>query len=173
MPCADLSGDHAAPPGLPVPQPKGCSNFRLHTLMRRIDQLYDAELAQVGLRTTQYSLLSHVVRLGPIRPGELALAMHLQPSTVTRNLQPLIAAGWVQAGAGIDGRSRSISATISGREKRAQAQRRWKGAQTALNAALGPQRVATLHTLLDQCMIALDAIGKAGTQGPATGLPGG
>ena len=143
------------PPG---PEPKGCSNFRLHTFMRRVDQLYDTELAKVGLRTTQYSLLSHVVRLGPVRPGELAQAMHLQPSSVTRNLQSLIAAGWVEMGAGSDARSRSVSATAAGREKRVQAQRRWKAAQLAFNEALGSDRVVELHALLDRYMIALDAM---------------
>jgi hypothetical protein len=30
-------------------------------------------MAQCGLKTTQYSLLSHVLKLGPIRPGDLAV----------------------------------------------------------------------------------------------------
>lgn len=155
----------AAPPQPPASEPKGCSNFRLHALTRRMDQLYDAELAKVGLRTTQYSLLSHVVRLGPLRPGELAQAMRLQPSSVTRNLQSLIAAGWVELGAGSDARSRSVSATAAGRAKRVQAQRRWKAAQLALNEAFGADRVVALHALLDQCMIALDADGATRPQG--------
>ncbi len=45
--------------------PQGCTNLKLRQFMRRVSQFYDAEMAQVGLRTTQYSLLSHVLRLGP------------------------------------------------------------------------------------------------------------
>ena len=40
-----------------VAAPRGCTNFRLRQLMRRLDQHYDAELSKAGLRTTQYSLL--------------------------------------------------------------------------------------------------------------------
>jgi len=76
-------------------KPSGCSNFKLRQLMRRVSQHYDAELGKIGLKTTQYSLLSHVARLGPIRPSELAQAMTIDASTLTRNLKPLAAAGWI------------------------------------------------------------------------------
>ncbi len=120
--------------------------------MRRLDQHYDAELAKAGLKTTQYSLLSHIVRLEPLSPGALAQVMKMQPSTMTRNLQPLVQAGWVQLGAGADARSRSVTSTQAGRDKRSEAQRRWKTAQTGLNQLLDPARVAALHGLIDQCM---------------------
>lgn len=136
----------------PEPAPRGCSNFRLRQLMRRFDQHYDAELAKAGLKTTQYSLLSCVVRLEPVRPGELARAMKMQPSTLTRNLRPLLGAGWVELGAGTDARSRCITSTQAGRDKRVLAQRRWKAAQLGINQALGAARVVALHDLMDQCM---------------------
>lgn len=144
---------HTAVETGPAPAlPRGCSNFQLHKLMRRLDQHYDAELAKAGLRTTQYSLLSHIVKLEPVRPGALAQAMKMQPSTLTRNLRPLIAAGWVELGPGADARSRCVTATEAGRIKRTQAQRRWKLAQCAINERLGVARVMALHELIDQCM---------------------
>ena len=135
-----------------VAAPRGCTNFRLRQLMRRLDQHYDAELSKAGLRTTQYSLLSHVVQLEPVRPGDLARAMKMQPSTLTRNLQPLVDAGWVLLGPGTDARSRSITATQAGHDKRLQAQRRWKAAQLGVNGLLGAARVAALHDLIDQSL---------------------
>ena len=71
--------------------PRGCSSLKVRRLSRRISQHFDRIVADSGLKTTQYSLLSHVVDLGPIRPGELARTMDLDASTLTRNLQPLIA----------------------------------------------------------------------------------
>ena len=100
-----------------------CTNFKLRQLVRRVNQHYDAEVAQSGLRTTQYSLLTHVARLGPVRPVDLALAMKMTASTLSRNLQPLVAAGWLSVGAGADARSRLVQITDAGRVKRAQAQR--------------------------------------------------
>jgi len=130
-------------------KPQGCTNFKLRQLVRRVSQSYDAELAKAGLKTTQYSLLSHVLRLGPIRPGDLAAAMTMDASTLTRNLKPLLAAGWLELSPGIDGRSRSVSITAAGRDKRAEAQRHWKAAQDALNQALGMEQVRALHRMID------------------------
>ncbi len=135
--------------------PKGCTNFKTRQLARLLSRHYDAELARAGLKTTQYSLLSNVLHLGPIAPGELARRMGLDASTLTRNLQPLLAAGWLLQEAGADARSRCISLTPAGREKQAEAQRHWKAAQQNVNAVLGLERVAALHTLLDDCMARL------------------
>jgi DNA-binding MarR family transcriptional regulator len=137
-------------------QPTGCTNFKLHQLGRRVARLYDVDVRALGLKGTQYSLLSHVVRLGPIQPSALAARMQLDPSTLTRNLQPLVAQGWVEVVAGNDARSRQVRATDTGRALREQAQRAWKRSQLALNTRLGTARVHQLHTLIDECMALLD-----------------
>jgi len=150
----------------PVPtQPQGCTNFKLRQLMRRVSQHYDAEMARCGLKTTQYSLLSHVLKLGPIRPGDLAAAMTMDASTLTRNLRPLVDAGWVALEAGPDARSRLVHITGAGRAKRAEAQRRWKVAQLSLNDTLGVERVAALHALLDDALALLDPAPEPGDDG--------
>ena len=138
-------------------RPQGCTSFKLRQLVRRVSQWYDQELARAGLKTTQYSLLSHVLKLGPIRPGDLAAAMTMDASTLTRNLKPLLAAGWLELAPGADGRSRSVHITPAGREKRAQAQRHWRAAQEQLNARLGIEAVRALHALADDALERLAA----------------
>jgi len=133
-------------------KPQGCTNFKLRQLVRRVSQLYDAEVGKAGLKTTQYSLLSHVLRLGPIRPGDLAASMTMDASTLTRNLKPMLVAGWLQMSAGDDGRSRLVHITDAGRDKRAEAQRHWKAAQESLNQLLGLNTVRTLHRLVDSSL---------------------
>jgi DNA-binding MarR family transcriptional regulator len=140
----------------PPVKPKGCTNFKLRQLSRVVTRHYDAFVAATGLKNTQYSLLSHVVLLGPIRPSDLAQRMRMDASTLTRNLQPLVAEGWVRLGPGQDARSRQVEASAAGRAKREEAQRPWKQAQLALNARLGSERVAALHALLDDCIERLD-----------------
>ena len=140
-------------------RPSGCTNLRLRQLMRRVSQRYDAGMSATGLKTTQYSLLSYVLKLGPLRPGELAAQMKMDPSTLTRNLKPLVAAGWVEQGAGADARSRWVSITPAGREKRAEALRHWRLAQEGLNQTLGLERVVALHTLIDEVMALLEPTG--------------
>lgn len=139
-----------------ITRPSGCTNLRLRQLMRRVSQRYDAGMSATGLKTTQYSLLSYVLKLGPLRPGELAAQMKMDPSTLTRNLKPLVAAGWVEQGAGADARSRWVSITPAGREKRAEALQHWRLAQTSLNQTLGLERVVALHTLIDEVMALLE-----------------
>ena len=140
-----------------IATPKGCTNFKTRQLARLLSRHYDQELAKAGLKTTQYSLLSHVLHQGPVAPGELARRMGLDASTLTRNLQPLLAAGWLVQAAGADARSRLISLTASGRDKHTQALGHWKAAQKSVNATLGVERVAALHALLDDCMDLLGA----------------
>lgn len=136
--------------------PTGCSSLKLRQLSRRVSQHFDRIVGVAGLKTTQYSLLSHLVKLGPVRPGELAAQMEMDASTLTRNLQPLVAQGWAEVGPGADGRSRCVVATEAGRAKRAQVQGEWKRAQLALNERLGADRVARLHALLDECLAAMN-----------------
>ena len=136
--------------------PRGCSSNKVRRLSRRLSQFFDEFVAATGLKTTQYSLLNTVGNLGPLRPGELARAMGLDASTLTRNLKPLVAAGWIEVGPGADERSRAVALTPGGIAKRIEAQRAWKRAQLACNDRLGAARVARLHALVDECMAALD-----------------
>ena len=140
-------------------QPQGCTNFQLRQLMRRVAQHYDLEMSHAGLKTTQYSLLSHVLKLGPVRLGELAVTMTMEPSTLTRNLKPLLAAGWVEQMPDADGRSRRVTITAAGRLKRAKAQRCWKAAQASLNQKLGTERVVSLHMLMHESLELLKPAG--------------
>jgi DNA-binding MarR family transcriptional regulator len=145
-------------------KPKGCTNLKVRQLDRAVTRYYDAFIATTGLKNTQYSLLSAVVLLGPMRPSDLARRMRMDASTLTRNLQPLVAHGWLQTGPGEDARSRRVAATGAGRSKRQEVQRAWKRAQLSLNEQLGEQRVAALHALIDECMQRLDDKSAGQTQ---------
>lgn len=136
--------------------PPVCTNLKLRQLNRLVTRHYDLYVASAGLRNTQHQLLTDLAVLGPVRPSDLAQRMHLEPSTLTRNLQPLVARGWVQIGPGEDGRSRLVQLTDAGRAKRAEGERGWKRAQLALNKRLGSERIDALHTLMDECIECLD-----------------
>jgi len=136
--------------------PQGCTNLKLRQLGRMVNRHYDQYLSVVGLKSTQYALLSCVVKLGPMRPGDIARQMQMDASTLSRNLQPMVAQGWLSVGAGEDARSRLVEATPAGMALRTEAQRAWKAAQTALNQRLGLAQVAALHDLLDASIGILD-----------------
>ena len=143
-----------------IAKPQGCTNFKLRRLMRQVARLYDAEVARSGIKTTQYSLLSQVQQLGPVRPVDLAQALGVDASTLTRNLKPMIAAGLLVQTEGPDGRSRLVEITDAGRSKRAEAQRHWRIAQEKLNGLLGVERVIALHALVDDSIALLQPTGE-------------
>jgi DNA-binding MarR family transcriptional regulator len=147
----DQEARESAAPGAPVPVPSGCSNMKLRRLTRLVSRHYDAYLALCGLKTTQYSLLAVVADGGPLQQGELARLLSLDASTLTRNLRPLLEAGLLAVEAGSDARSRQVSITAAGRDRRAQARQHWKRAQLDFNDTVGTERAAALHDLVDTC----------------------
>src|SRR6185437_6451523 len=69
-----------------------CTCGSLRKASRRISQFYDSALAPVGIKSTQYSILSEVDRgsiTGPVSMCELATAMVMDRSTLGHNLKPL------------------------------------------------------------------------------------
>jgi DNA-binding MarR family transcriptional regulator len=139
------------------PQRSACIDTKLHQLARLVGQLYDAELSKVGLRTTQYWLLTEVRAHGPVRPCDLAEAMSLSPSTLTRNLKPLISTGWLALGPGMDGRTRSVRITTSGDRKCAEGLPHWSRAQARVHQLIGSRNVSALHAHIEDCMASMSA----------------
>lgn len=140
-------------------KPQGCTNFKLRQLMRRVARHYDVEMAPAGMKTTQFSMLSHLILLGPVAPGELARAMGIDASTLTRNLRLLIDQGWAVQGPGPNARCRQIKITTGGRNKQAEGKHHWRRAQLELNRRVGEQQIAELHALLDHGLVCLSDAG--------------
>jgi DNA-binding MarR family transcriptional regulator len=82
-----------------------------------VSRLYDEDLRGASLRTTQYSLLRHLRSAGEVRPRDLGELTSLDETTVTRNLRPLIDAGWVAIRPGEDRREKLIRLTDAGAAK--------------------------------------------------------
>ena len=118
----------------PIASPCLCNALRQAS--RAVSRLYDEELRGVGLRTTQYSLLRVVVRAGQVRQGDLSGLASLDETTLTRNLRPLVDAGWVAVHSGDDRRERLITITKAGTAKLAEARPAWERAQARMRSLL-------------------------------------
>ena len=136
-----------------------CTDTKLRQLVRLMGRHYDAELRKVGLRMTQFWVLTQILEHDPARPCDLAKAMALEPSTLTRTLKPLIAAGWLEWVAGADRRTRSVRITSSGRMKRAEGLRRWQSADARVRELLGAENVKRLDGVIEVGLGALPAAG--------------
>lgn len=131
--------------------------MKLRQAGRSLSRHYDAYTAAAGLKTTQYALLSAILRHEPVQPSALAASLNLDASTLTRNLRPLIEHGWIDVLPGLDARSRQIVTTAAGRVVRLEAQHHWRAAQKALVERLGVDSVVALHALLDRVLAAFAA----------------
>lgn len=132
----------------------GCTCSSLRKLTRTVTRLYDQHLAEAGLKTTQYSLLKNI-DLEPLPIAELAERLSMERTTMTRNLKPLIDAGWVELKPGNDTRQRIPTMTKAGRERIKLARQAWKRAQIELQQTMGEQVVRDLHVQLDAALTRL------------------
>src|SRR5271170_7134816 len=91
----------------PIATPCFCNALRRAS--RAVNRLYDEELRGVCLRTTQFALLHVLARAGQVRQGDLGGLADLDETTLTRNLRPLMSAGWVSVQAGDDRREKLVT----------------------------------------------------------------
>ncbi|MHB8668450.1 MAG: MarR family winged helix-turn-helix transcriptional regulator [Burkholderiales bacterium] len=132
----------------------GCTCARLRKLARRVTRLYDAHLAPQAIKVTQYSILANAAR-GERSVCEFAAELEMDRSTLSRNLAPLAAQGWVSLSIGADPRSRRIAVTAAGRRKLKAALPLWRKAQSEVEAILGAAAVGELHRKIERALAAL------------------
>jgi DNA-binding MarR family transcriptional regulator len=137
-----------------IEKPLGCTCFKLRKLTRAMSRVYDQHLATVGLKTTQYSVLKNVGQEA-LPVAELSDRLGIERTTMTRNLKPLIEAGWITLEAGADSRQRIVTITAAGRDKVRHAYAAWRTAQTEFEQLLGAANVRALHAQLDTTLTKL------------------
>ncbi len=115
----------------------GCYCNGARQAARAMTQVYDAALAPSGLGVNQFSLLSALAIQGPVALGQLAEAIVMDRTTLTRNLRPLEKAGFVESVAGNDRRTRELRISDEGRARLAEAMPYWEEAHADMERRLG------------------------------------
>jgi DNA-binding MarR family transcriptional regulator len=131
-----------------------CNCLALRQAARHVSQIYDGHLASEGLRTTQYSILAKLSRLGPLSINELAKSMIMDRTTLGRAVRPLERDRLLSIGAGDDGRTRSLRLTAAGEARLKAAAAKWRAAQKEFEAAFGVGEAADLRTALRRVVAA-------------------
>jgi DNA-binding MarR family transcriptional regulator len=128
---------------------RNCTCSQLRRAGRHVTQLYDRALEPAGLTIGQFGLLASLSTSGGIAIGALAEARGMDPTTLTRNLKPLIAQGWVvDARDPNDRRVRTLAISSGGRAKYREASPLWQRAEAQLETLLGEETLAALRALL-------------------------
>ncbi len=136
-----------------------CSCLRIRKATRRITQIYDQLLEPSGITTTQFGLLAHLMPSKRISVGKLAELLVMDPTTLTRNLQPLIARNYLKVAPDSDDRRRrAIFLTDSGRGALRMAYPLWQEAQARLERYLGGDELSRLNAALDRSLERLSGI---------------
>ncbi|MBJ7309532.1 winged helix-turn-helix transcriptional regulator [Rugamonas sp. CCM 8940] len=130
-------------------------------MTRTVTRLYDQHLAVAGLKTTQYSLLMYV-KHEALPVTRLAALLGVERTTLSRNLKPLLAAGWVTLQPGTDPRQRIVTISAAGGAKVRAARAAWRRAQAELEQTLGAEAVQALHGQIELSMARLAPLLEAG-----------
>jgi DNA-binding MarR family transcriptional regulator len=138
-------------PSAPIPR-NACTCGSLRKASRRISQFYDTALAPVGIKSTQFSILSEVDRgsvEGAVTMCELATAMVMDRSTLGHNLKPLERDDLVALRLSSDDRrKRYVELTRKGKSVLQRSRRLWRHAEGRFEKIFGKEPAAELRAVL-------------------------
>jgi len=133
----------------PYSGPEDCNCLAVRQAARHITQFYDQFLAPSGLRTTQFSILAKLRRLGPMTINALAAAMVMDRTTLGRNVLPLERDGLIAVEQGSrDRRSKELRVTEAGEARFRAGVKGWVQAQRQFEKSFGAKRTADMRVLL-------------------------
>src|SRR5262249_28372521 len=129
----------------------GCLLGHWRRVNRILSGIYEAEMREWGLKSSQLSLLVAVAKAGPVRRIDLGKRLHLDPSTLTRNLQVMLKQGWIEEKPDEeDQRSARLKITPKGRKLLDSIAPAWKRAQARAKQMLGSEGAALLLGLKER-----------------------
>ncbi|BDP43288.1 MarR family transcriptional regulator (plasmid) [Deinococcus aetherius] len=139
-----MAGEAEQAPGVQGQLNLPCACSRLRKAARATTRLYDDALRPVGLRITQFNVLSSLAYHGPVTLTRLADDLVLERTTLARDLKPLERDGLITVGVGQDRRSRVVTLTDRGRALLDRAAPLWQAVQHQLALSLGEERLSDL-----------------------------
>ena len=92
-----------------------CVARRLRQANRTITRLYDEALRPHGLTVNQLNILAVIISEKQIQPGQLAQALGMEKSTVSRSIDRMVKKNWIAVHPGSDSRTQILKVTLKGR----------------------------------------------------------
>ncbi len=127
-----------------------CAAYRLRVINRAITRIYDEALRPYGIRIAQLNTMVVVMDSGGITPNELSQRMHMDASTVSRNVERMCQNGWLELLSLEDARSHAIHITTKGARLLRDVAPAWEEAQDATSKILGVQVMRSLWRAVDR-----------------------
>jgi DNA-binding MarR family transcriptional regulator len=115
-----------------------CVAVRLRMLNRVVTNVYDEALRPLDVKVSQINIMVAAAKMGVVRPTDLGEVLHLDASTLSRNLERMQARGWLEVVHNEeDGRSQPVRLTAQGRKLLERAALGWDAAQAKVKKLLG------------------------------------
>jgi DNA-binding MarR family transcriptional regulator len=124
---------------------RNCIAVRLRLLNRVVTNLYDDALRPLGLKVSQLNILTVTAKLGLARPAQVCDLLHLDTSTLSRNVERMRARGWLEVVPGEDARAQPFRLTAQGSRLLERAVPAWEQAQRRAGELLGDEGIALLN----------------------------
>ncbi|MFK3795509.1 MULTISPECIES: MarR family winged helix-turn-helix transcriptional regulator [unclassified Pseudomonas] len=128
-----------------------CHCFAARRHARLLTRLYDRHLAEAGISTSQFSILTVVQERPEILIAELAEVMVMERTTLVRALKPLQNEGLLLSHPAGPRGAIKLSLSAAGEAKRKEAAPLWQAAQHEREEQIGKERaVALRESILEQ-----------------------
>jgi len=121
-----------------------CVAVRLRMLNRVITNIYDDALRSLDLKVSQMNILVAAAKMGTARPSEVCGHLHLDVSTLSRNVERMKARGWLEVVPGEDARAQPFRLTPKGKRLIEKAVPAWEEAQRRASELLGNEGISLL-----------------------------
>jgi DNA-binding MarR family transcriptional regulator len=124
---------------------RDCIAVRVRLLNRVITNVFDDALRPLGLKVSQLNILVVAAKVGIARPARVCQLLHLDASTLSRNVQRMEAHGWLEVAPDADARAQPFRLTAEGRRLLGRAVPAWRQAQAKVAALLGEEAIGLLR----------------------------
>jgi len=121
-----------------------CIAVNLRMLTRAVTKIYNQALRPYGLTVSQMNILVAASYLGQAKQQDICQALHLEKSTLSRDLARMRERGWVTEAPSDDGRSSLLRVTAHGEKLLQRAFTAWGQAQQQAAELLGERDIAAL-----------------------------
>ncbi len=131
---------------------QGCIANRMRRADRAVMHYYDDALRPFGLKMTQFTLLTALRLMAPVTIQDLAKALVMDRTTLTRNLAVLERQDLVRIAPGEDRRTRVATLNGAGHAVLARAFPEWRKAQARVRRKLGAAQADRLVRALTEAV---------------------
>ncbi|MCG3719707.1 MarR family winged helix-turn-helix transcriptional regulator [Aliarcobacter butzleri] len=123
-----------------------CTNMR--QISRKITNIYDEFLKPSNLNVTQYSVLSNLKRVQPIKMNDFSKVVKLDRTTLVRNLKPLINLSLIEIKSIDKSKAQLLELSQKGIELQNEGYKYWQKAQEYIEQTINHAELEIFYTIV-------------------------